>query len=64
MKNKAYRLLFMVMALGFILPQFSLAQSDKKLIREGNKDYNFIDFLFIGNISFNEDLNINVIAKA
>lgn len=40
MKNKAYRVLFMVIALGFILPQFSLAQSDKKLIREGNKEFN------------------------
>ena len=33
-------------------------------IKEGNKDYNFIDFLFIGNISFNEDLNINVFKNA
>lgn len=39
MKNKALNLFLLVMALGFILSQVSYAQSDKKLVREGNKDF-------------------------
>jgi len=33
-------------------------------IKENNLDYNFIDFLFIGNINFKEDLNINIFKSA
>lgn len=33
-------------------------------IKENNLDYNFIDFLFIGNINFKEDLNINIFKNA
>ena len=33
-------------------------------VKEGNRDYNFIDFLFIGNINFKEDLSINVFKNA
>jgi len=39
MKNKALSIFLVVMALGFILPYSTFAQSDKKLVREGNKDY-------------------------
>jgi len=33
-------------------------------IKEENRDYNFIDFSFIGNMNFKEDLNINVFKNA
>lgn len=39
MKNKALNLFFLFLALGFIMAPRSFAQSDKKLVREGNIDF-------------------------
>ena len=39
MKNKALRYSILLVALGFILSQNTQAQSDKNLVRQGNKDF-------------------------